>query len=355
MAAEPYQEPKAGIHAALSFLRSIWGHRRKAFAVLAVILALFVVYGAWSLLSGSRKIAGEDIIRAAPIQTAQPASPTTPSPRDPAPAGGVHGTLTPVRRPEVEGVLFLQAYIHVLDYELRERRFGWRPNSLLSGKLRLTDNVRNAQLGVLETVRVVGRVLKEKITRFGDADAFNPQIEKATNLFMISAGQFWFPAADEEYRKGIAELERYLKDLNAGRVRFYARSDTFEHLVHACKELVGNCHHNLIKQTESDGTLVSTWRADDYFYYAQGVASAMGSILEAGLVDFREELVLIKGLKLMEEVVHALDRAAGMNPWIVLNGNLNGFLANHRANMAVPMGEALFKLNNVLRYGGGGV
>jgi len=256
--------------------------------------------------------------------------------------------------PEVEGVRFMRALIHSMEYELEERRFGWRPNSFLFGKMRLTDNINNLQLGVLETVRVVGLVLKEKISRFGDSDAFDLRIEHALNLLMISAKQFWFPAADDQYRDALKQLEQYLKDLEKEIVHFYPRSDNFEALIFSCKELLGNCHYNLVKQVEVDGSPVSTFSSDNYFYYAKGVALAMSQILEATLHDFKEEVALIKGTKLLSQVVTALNVGAVMDPWIVLNGDLNGFLANHRANMAVPMGEALFKLNNILRYGGGG-
>jgi len=266
---------------------------------------------------------------------------------------GTQEVRTP-SKPEVEGVRFMRALIHSLRYELDERRFGWRPNSFFFGKLHLTDNVNNIQLGVLETVRVVGLVLKEKISRFGDSDAFDPRIEHALNLLMISAKQFWFPAADDQYRDALKQLELYERDLEKGVVHFYPRSDNFEALVFSCKELLGNCHYNLIKQVEVDGSPVSTFSADDYFYYAQGVALAMSQILDATLQDFTEEVTLIKGTKLLSQVVNALNVAAALDPWIVLNGDLNGFIANHRANMAVPMGEALFKLNNILRYGGGG-
>ena len=257
-------------------------------------------------------------------------------------------------KPEVEGARFTRTLIHSLDYELEERRFGWRPNSVLFGKLHITDNINNLQLGVLETVRVVGLVLKEKISRFGDSDAFDPRIEHALNLLMISAKQFWFPAADEQYRDALKQLSQYQRDLEKGVVHFYPRSDNFEALILSCKDLLGNCHHNLVKQVETDGSRVSTFDADDYFYYAQGVALAMSQILEATLHDFKEELELIKGTHLLSEVVTSLSVASVLDPWIVLNGDLNGFLANHRANMAVPMGEALFKLNSILRYGGGG-
>ena len=37
-----------------------------------------------------------------------------------------------------------------MDDQVNGTWFGWRPNSILFGKLGLTDNVNNIQLGVLE-------------------------------------------------------------------------------------------------------------------------------------------------------------------------------------------------------------
>ena len=250
----------------------------------------------------------------------------------------------------VEGELFVTALIKVLDDEINKTTFGWRPNSLLFGKFHLTDNVNNRQLGVLETVRTVSWVLKEKISRYGDADAFNPYLENAVNYFMNSAFQFWFPSADSQFRQGLKELGKYLEYLKSGQAHFYPRSDNFEAVIEACKELVGNCHHNLVKKRESNGKKVSMWKTDDYFYYAKGVALAMSQILAASVVDFEEELELVRGTQLLKEVVANLYEASQLDPFIVLNGSLDGLRANHRANMAVPMGEALFKLSNLLKY-----
>ncbi len=252
---------------------------------------------------------------------------------------------------DVEGVRFTKAFVAALDYELTEH--GWKPNSIISGKLHLTDNLRNYQLGVLETVRQLGLIFKEKISRYGDSDKFDHRLENAVNYFMIKADQFWFPAADDQYRKGIEEVNVYLQDLQAGLVRFYARSDNFEALILACKELLGNCHYNLVKEKERDGEKVSFFAVDDYFYYSKGVAKAMGDMLAATMYDFKEELSLIKGSSMMREVVDDLRYASGLDPWIILNGDLDGFIANHRANMAVPLGQALFKLSNMLKFGGG--
>ena len=293
----------------------------------------------------------------APLES-KPA-PVEPKPAPAEPKAGAEMKPAPVQpapvpshaaHAEKEGVAFTGAIIKVLDDELNQTTLGWRPNSFFFGKLGLTDNVNNRQLGVLETVRIVTWVLKEKISRYGDADAFNPYLENAVNMFMNSAFQFWFPAADDQFNLGLKDLKKYKAGIEAGTAHFYPRSDNFEALIEACKELVGNCHHNLVKKKESDGSYVSMWMTDDYFYYAQGVALAMSQILEAALVDFKEELQLVKGTKLMNEVVDNLKEASQLDPLIVLNGPLDGLRANHRADMAVPMGEALFKLSNLLKY-----
>ena len=48
-----------------------------------------------------------------------------------------------------KGVAFVEATIKPLEYELKERFYGWRPNDILD----FTDNVNNFQLGVLEVTR----------------------------------------------------------------------------------------------------------------------------------------------------------------------------------------------------------
>ncbi len=218
--------------------------------------------------------------------------------------------------------------------------FGWRPNSLVFGKFGLTDNVNNLQLGVLEVARRTILVLNENMTRFAVTEAYNPRVNEAMNFLMVSPDKYWFPSASGKYREAIADLEHYIEDLSLGRARFYSRVDNLIALLSHYKDILGSCYHNLVKDSEADGSRISFFRSDDYFYFSKGVALGMYHMLEAVKEDFSQELKRKNAHKLMADVIHALHAASELSPWLVTNGAKDGILANHRANMSTYVGEA---------------
>jgi hypothetical protein len=56
--------------------------------------------------------------------------------------------------------------------------------------------------------------------------------------------------------------------------------------------------------------------------------------------EFHQELQKKNSHKLLEDGIHSLDEAAHLSPWIVFNGDKDGWIANHRANMVTYIGEA---------------
>ncbi len=220
------------------------------------------------------------------------------------------------------------------------RIFGWRPNTILFGKMGLTDNVNELQLGVLEVARRTVIVLNENMTRFAVTEAYNPQVNEARNYLLVHPEKYWFPSASGKYREAMQYLEIYIKDLRLGHSRFYTRVDNLIALFANFKDILGSCYYNLIKDTEAGGSHVSWFKADDYFYFSKGVALAMAAMLEAVKEDFHQELQKKGTHKLLEDTIHALHEASHLNPWMITNGTKDGILANHRANMSTYIGEA---------------
>jgi hypothetical protein len=281
------------------------------------------------------------------------------SPAKPAPAGTHESSLTPAPsktgssqvppatpavvtppREPVKGEVFTLALIKIMDDQVNKPWFGWRPNTIVFGKMGLTDNVNNLQLGVLEVARRTVVVLNEHMTRFATTEAYNPRVNEAMNFIMVSPDKYWFPSASGKYREAAQNLEQYIEGLKAGRARFYSRVDYLIALFSNYKDLLGSSFHNLLKDTEADGQPVSWFMVDDYFYYSQGIALAMAGMLEAVSKEFHQELQKKNSHKLLEDAIHALHAASHLHPWVVTNGAKDGILANHRANMSTYIGEA---------------
>ena len=328
--------------------------RYRFFLVALVIILFFGAMFVWQALSQGR-LAPEAQSKAAvsspeamPETAREPEHAIAPTPipeaKEPAvPAHPAHeapaALPTPGREPD-KGEIFTRSLIKIMDDQVNRSWLGWRPNSILFGKLGLTDNVNNIQLGVLEVARRTIVVMNENMTRFATTEAYNPQVNEAMNYFMVSPDKYWFPSASGKYREAMRDLEIYIEGLPKGRSRFYSRVDNLIALLTNYKDILGSCFHNLIKDTEADGKPVSWWVTDDYFYFARGVALGMAEMLDAVSQDFHQELQKKNSQKLLEEASHALHQAARLSPWIVLNGDKDGWIANHRANMGTYIGEA---------------
>ncbi len=276
----------------------------------------------------------------APKDLHEPAVPATPHQEAPSVIPPASPALAPPAREPAKGEVFTKALINIMDQQVNQTWFGWRPNSIVFGKFGLTDNVNNIQLGVLEVARRTVVVLNEHMTRFATTEAYDPRVNEAMNFFMVSPDKYWFPSASGKYREAMQDLERYIQGLKVGRARFYSRVDYLIALLSNYKDLLGSSYHNLIKDSEADGQTVSWFMVDDYFFYSQGIALSMAEMLEAVTKEFHEELQKKNSHKLLEDAIHALHAASHLDPWVVTNGAKDGILANHRANMCAYIAEA---------------
>jgi hypothetical protein len=286
------------------------------------------------------------VVTATPQPTAPPPAALAPPPSARAPVTRAHAPepLQPQDKLPL-GVAFVDAVIAPLDYELNQRFWGWRPNDIVN----VTDNVNQFQLGVLEVSRRTVVQLAEKISRTGYNDAFDRNLENAMNFLMIKADSYWFPSPESKYKESLAELELYKKKLLAGNASFYTRTDNIIPLFAAYEDLLGSCDENLVKFKEPDGSAVGFFKADDYFYYAKGVASAMATILEASQRDFSVTLENRRATELIHHAITYCRLAASLEPWIVTNGSLDGILANHRAHMAAPISHARYYMGQLIK------
>lgn len=246
--------------------------------------------------------------------------------------GADHGPPLPTISP-IAGVTFVDTMINLMENELHGRVLGWRPNDIIVG--RFTDNINNYQLGVLEAIRFTTLRLKDSLTRMGDADTYDPDLEYALNLFMIRATSFWFPTAEGEYDKAIEHLRNFRAKLEKGQRTFYYRKDNLISLLSVYKDLLGNVNKTLVVSP------ISWFQADDSFYYAKGVAHVCYEILRVVRVGYQKQLAsTMYGIEMMDTIMHELYRVENIDPWLVLDSDLGSILANHRANINAPLSEA---------------
>jgi hypothetical protein len=280
---------------------------------------------------------------------ASPAAPGTPglTPAEGDEPDDVIVVPVPPRDDRLVGEAFVSSVRGILEEELSSA-LGWRPNDLpLVGPGWWTDNVNNRQLGKLEVVRHSCRILKTRLARFDDSDAFRPELERAESAFFNDATRWALPSAEKKLREGCGGLREYEESIADGRALFHTRSTSLYDLLGYYKDVLGSCHSILIRQQEADGADVSTFRTDDYFYYSRGVVEALHVMVSAIATDFHEELEARSLLDLTGQALGSLQRGAELEPCLVTNGDLDGLLANHRLNLAGFVADARQKLHSV--------
>jgi hypothetical protein len=254
-------------------------------------------------------------------------------------------SVPPVKEvPRVKGYAFVEAVIQPLEYELNDRFWGWRPNDIIN----VTDNVNNLQLGILEVIRRTVIVLANRISRTGSNDTLDENLENAMNWLMIKAKQYWFPSPESKYSLAIDELREYLDRLERGRALFYIRTDNLIPLLETYENLLGGCDQSLTIKEDDDGPITSS-KADNYFFYAQGVAKALGSIFRGVRKDFYVTLESVHGTQILDQAIESCDIATNINPWLVTEGSLSSIFANHRANIDQPINRIRFYMHVLIK------
>lgn len=266
---------------------------------------------------------------------------------------GAEAVLTqrPIEGERVVGLAFTEAVIGQIRGEL-ERFGGWRPNDVLLSLV--TDNTANYQLGVLDMVRRVMLAFNDKLARFGSTYPMNPHLQKAFNDLNFSATKFWFPSTESMYRDAIAELEAFARGLNAPQTKggiqsaFYPRSDNLIFLIGQMREVLGSCQNDLTKTRENDGSPISYWDVDDYFYYSYGAITAALRIMEAVAIDFSEEIKSKSAEPLVQDIIDTLSQPVNMllesEPLLIIDRPITSIFNNHRAQLNRPLADARQKM-----------
>jgi hypothetical protein len=194
----------------------------------------------------------------------------------------------------------------------------------------MADNNANRQLGIIQTVRESVRVLKDHLTKVSSTE-FDPNLVDADTRLRNDERKFWFPAAETRFREGVEALRRYLAGLAATPPTskpITQRSVELIRLIQVWGDLLGDAHANLL--VENPPFL----KTDDYFYHAQGYAHVMHHLMLAVMREYAASLAGRRTvLELAARAAESLGRAAEMKPVVVVDGDPDGLLANHRRNL----------------------
>ena len=109
---------------------------------------------------------------------------------------------------------------------LLEKRGGYLTNDKLPPFIFL-DNIPSWELGVVNQVRDLSRVMRDDYTRSQSQSKEDPDANRGTDAFFHDNDSWVFPTTEAKYHEGIEAYSAYRERLAAGdpETQFYARAD----------------------------------------------------------------------------------------------------------------------------------
>ncbi|HET8849020.1 MAG TPA: DUF2333 family protein [Marinobacter sp.] len=228
------------------------------------------------------------------------------------------------------------------------------------------DNMPNWEYGVLVQLRDLARVMRRDISRSQSQSAEDPDLTIAEPQFHFDSDSWAIPSTENEYRRGITALKRYLGRLSDPAqpdAQFFARADNLSNWLADLETRLGSLSRTLAesvgKASVSDAVanvdnsdpladlaetafVQTPWtQIDNVFYEARGGAWALLHIFRAIEVDFRSVLEDKNAMASVKQIIIELE-GTQREIWspVILNGSGFGVLANHSLAMAAYLSRA---------------
>ena len=242
------------------------------------------------------------------------------------------------------------------------------------------DNIPNWEVGVLQQVRDLARVIRNDYSRSQSQSREDPDIAAAEPAFFVDHKSWVLPRPESEYRNAINGFSRY-RDRLAGiaepQAQFFARADNLREWLSQVEKRLGSITRRLgdsvavtvintdlagdaaaeANTTLPDSVSVKTswFKIDDVFFEARGTAWALLHFLRAAEFDFTQVLDDKNAKASVRQIIRELEASlAPLRSPMVLNGGGFGLFANHSlvmANYLARANAAVINLRELLDQG----
>jgi hypothetical protein len=248
-----------------------------------------------------------------------------------------------------KGVFMTTALSNRLECEL-ESTLGWSVNDLILSPTRYLDNRAYRQRGVIFATRMLMTFFSTNLAKYGTVDVENEMLKEAREkYFAFSEDSWWFPSSEGEYKKGIDLLREYEKQLLAGKAVYNMRTDDmYNFLTFITGEQVLDQPLGLLVQTNAE---VPYTKLDDRIYYTQGVVLVLRDFLRT-FVALYPEIKEKGGEENIKIAFRDMEQICTFDPLIVMRGDHDAILADHRGKMArylISMRERVNDLSQSIR------
>lgn len=242
------------------------------------------------------------------------------------------------------------------------------------------DNTPNWELGVLQQVRDVARVIRNDYSRSQSQSREDVDISIAEPKFFFSNNSWILPPTESRYREGIEGFARYrdrLAGIEQPDAQFFARADNLREWLAQVEKRLGSLSRRLgdsvamdvintdlagdsaaeANTTLPDRVPVRTgwFEIDDIFFEARGTAWALVHFFRAAELDFAQVLADKNARTSVRQIIRELE--ASLKPLhspVILNGGGFGLFANHSlvmANYLARANAAVINLRELLDQG----
>ena len=240
---------------------------------------------------------------------------------------------TPSSSPAQKGAVLSASIRNRLEQEMNST-FGWSVNDLIISPTRWLDNRANRQRGTIFATRMLTTYFSTNLAKYGKVDAENDDLKEAREKhFAFTSDSWWFPSSEDQYEKGIELLKKYEADLVKGDTNaiFNLRTDDMHNML---EFIISNQFLDqplgLLVQSNDE---VPYTELDDQIYYTQGIILVLRDTLRA-FIHLYPEVKEKGGKENIEIAFREMEQICTFDPLIVLRGNHDSIMADHRGKIA---------------------
>ena len=241
------------------------------------------------------------------------------------------------------------------------------------------DNIPSWELGVLQQVRDLARVIRNDYSRSQSQSREDPDVAKAEPRFFFDNDSWILPPTESEYRDAIEGFVKYRDRLStAGSdARFFSRADNLREWLAQVEKRLGSLTRRLgdsvavdvintdlagdpaavANTTLGDQVPVRTswFQIDDIFFEARGASWALLHFFRAAEFDFADVLADKNAIVSVRQIIREFEASlTAIHSPLIMNGGGFGLFANHSlvmANYLARANAAVINLRELLDQG----
>jgi hypothetical protein len=235
--------------------------------------------------------------------------------------------------PSQKGAALSAAIRNRLEQEMNST-FGWSINDLIISPTRWLDNRANRQRGTIFATRMMFTFFSTNLAKYGKVDKENKYlIEAREKHFAFTSDKWWFPSSESQYKKGLSLLKKYESELLEGDAEtiFNLRTDDmYNMLAFIISKQFLDQPLGLLVQSNED---VPYTELDDRIYYTQGIILVLRDALQT-FIHLYPEVAEKGGEQNIRIALKDMNQVCSFDPLIVLRGDHDSIMADHRGKMA---------------------